>query len=109
MAELTYRDAVARGMKLVVVDPRSSPEAAKGEWVPIRPGTDGALLLALVHEVIALGLYDRDFLVRYTNAGHLVNLDEASDHHVEVRVAAVDAVHHHDRSSLGDHDRPGVR
>ena len=47
--------------------------------VPIRPGTDGALLLlALVHEIIALGLYDRDFLARYTNAGQLVNQDEAS-------------------------------
>jgi hypothetical protein len=47
--------------------------------VPIKPGTDGALLLALVHEIIALGLYDRDFLARYTNAGQLVNQDEASD------------------------------
>ena len=40
---------------------------------------DGALLLAIIHEVIALGLYDREFLVRYTNAGQLVNLDEVSD------------------------------
>ena len=47
--------------------------------MPIKPGTDGALLLALVHEIIKLGLYDRDFLARYTNAGQLVNQDEASD------------------------------
>ena len=32
------------------------------------PGTDGALLLAIIHEILKLGLYDRDFLVQYTNA-----------------------------------------
>ncbi|HID41287.1 MAG TPA: formate dehydrogenase, partial [Pyrodictium sp.] len=46
--------------------------------VPIRPGTDGALLLAITHEIIRKGLYDRDFLVRYTNAPQLVNADPAS-------------------------------
>jgi hypothetical protein len=58
---------------------RTGYAAIADEWVPIKPGTDGALLLALVHELIALGLYDRDFLARYTNAGQLVNQDEASD------------------------------
>jgi anaerobic selenocysteine-containing dehydrogenase len=55
---------------------RTGYSAIADEWVPIRPGTDGALLLAIIHEIIAQGLYDRDFLVRYTNAGQLVNLDE---------------------------------
>jgi anaerobic selenocysteine-containing dehydrogenase len=69
-----------RGGRFVSVNPvRTGYSAIADEWVPIRPGTDGALLLAIVHEIIALGLYDRDFLVRYTNAGQLVNLDEASD------------------------------
>jgi anaerobic selenocysteine-containing dehydrogenase len=68
------------GGKFVSVNPvRTGYSAIADEWVPIRPGTDGAFLLALIHEVIALGLYDREFLVRYTNAGHLVNLDESSD------------------------------
>jgi anaerobic selenocysteine-containing dehydrogenase len=58
---------------------RTGYSAIADEWVPIRPGTDGALLLAIIHEIIAQGLYDRDFLVRYTNAGQLVNLDEKSD------------------------------
>ena len=40
-----FSKAIERGMKLVVVDPRSSYEASKGEWVPIRPGTDLAFLL----------------------------------------------------------------
>ena len=68
------------GGRFVSVNPvRTGYSAIADEWVPIRPGTDGALLLALVHELIELGLYDREFLVRYTNAGQLVNLDEASD------------------------------
>jgi anaerobic selenocysteine-containing dehydrogenase len=69
-----------RGGRFVSINPvRSGYSAIADEWVPIRPGTDGALLLAIVHEVIALGLYDREFLVRYTNAGQLVNLDEGAD------------------------------
>jgi anaerobic selenocysteine-containing dehydrogenase len=57
--------------------PAMRPSPTSGS--PIKPGTDGALLLALMHELIALGLYDRDFLARYTNAGQLVNQDAASD------------------------------
>ena len=68
------------GGRFVSINPvRTGYSAIADEWVPIRPGTDGALLLAIIHEIIAQGLYDRDFLVRYTNAGQLVNLDEKSD------------------------------
>ena len=64
------------GGRFVSINPvRTGYSAIADEWVPIRPGTDGALLLALIHEIIATGLYDRDFLVRCTNAGHLVNCD----------------------------------
>src|SRR5574337_1156675 len=52
--------------------------AVADEWVPIKPGTDGALLLALTHELIRTGLYDRDFLARYSNAGQLIDADESS-------------------------------
>ena len=68
------------GGRFVAINPvRTGYAAIADEWVPIRPGTDGALLLAIIHELIALGLYDREFLVRYSNAGQLVNQDEASD------------------------------
>jgi anaerobic selenocysteine-containing dehydrogenase len=68
------------GGRFISVNPvRTGYSAIADEWVPIRPGTDGALLLAIVHEILALGLYDREFLVRYTNAGQLVNVDESSD------------------------------
>ena len=68
------------GGRFVSINPiRTGYSAIADEWIPIRPGTDGALLLALIHELIATGLYDRDFLARYTNAGQLVNVDEESD------------------------------
>jgi anaerobic selenocysteine-containing dehydrogenase len=68
------------GGRFITINPvRTGYSAIADEWVPIRPGTDGALLLALIHEIIALGLYDRDFLVRYTNSGQLVNLDDKHD------------------------------
>ena len=68
------------GGRFISINPiRTGYSAIADEWVPIRPGTDGALLLALIHELIALGLYDREFLVRYTNAGQLVNLDARHD------------------------------
>ena len=68
------------GGRFVSINPvRSGYSAIADEWVPIKPGTDGVLLLALIHELIRLGLYDREFLARYTNAGQLVNQDTHSD------------------------------
>ncbi len=68
------------GGRFISINPiRTGYSAIADEWVPIRPGTDGALLLALIHELIALGLYDREFLARFTNAGQLVNLDADTD------------------------------
>ncbi|MBS1189522.1 MAG: molybdopterin oxidoreductase [Rhodocyclaceae bacterium] len=68
------------GGRFVSINPvRTGYSAIADEWVPIRPGTDGALLLAVIHEILARGLYDRDFLVRYTNAGQLVNVEETND------------------------------
>ena len=58
-----------RGGKFVSINPiRTGYSAVADEWVPIKPGTDGALLLAIIHEIIKQGLYDREFLIQYTNA-----------------------------------------
>lgn len=55
------------GAQMVVVDPYHSFTASKAhEWVPIKPGTDGALALALGHVIIKQGLYDEDFIDRWT-------------------------------------------
>ncbi len=66
--------ALERGMKLVVVDPRCSPEATLAhEWVPIRPGTDLAFTLAMLHVMLhEHRVWDVEFLKRRTNAVYLI-------------------------------------
>lgn len=60
--------ALARGARLVYVDPRhTSTAAAATTWLQIRPGTDLALVLAMLHVLVEEGLYDRGFVARYTH------------------------------------------
>ncbi len=57
----------AKGAKMVYVDPFYNQTAAKAdEWVPIRPGTDGAFALALGHEIVKNGWHDQEFINNYT-------------------------------------------
>ncbi|MDX2224506.1 MAG: molybdopterin-dependent oxidoreductase, partial [Rhodospirillaceae bacterium] len=59
----------ARGAKFVSVNPaQTGYSAIADEWVGIRPGTDGLLVMALIHELLRAGRIDLDYLVRYTNA-----------------------------------------
>ncbi len=68
-----------QGGKFISINPvRTGYSAIADEWIPIKPGTDGALFLALTNEIIRQGLYDRDFLTHYSNAPELVNMDEDS-------------------------------
>ncbi len=58
-----FATGLSRGAKLIAVDPRFSTAAAKADWwLPIRPGTDIALLLAWMNVLIAEGLYDREYI-----------------------------------------------
>jgi len=64
-------DGLANGAKLVLVDPRCSETADKaldyhGRWLPIRPGTDGALALAMANVIIAEKLYDAAFVANWS-------------------------------------------
>jgi cysteine desulfurase NifS len=61
-------EARARGADVVVIDPRRTATAkmADAEWIPIRPGTDGALALGLINVLIAEELYDADFARDWT-------------------------------------------
>ncbi|MBI4292656.1 MAG: molybdopterin-dependent oxidoreductase [Betaproteobacteria bacterium] len=70
-------DARARGMKVVVVDPVCAQAGSKAdEWIPIRPGTDGALALSMLHVLLnELGIYDEPHLKKRTNAPYLVGPD----------------------------------
>ncbi len=68
--------AKARGAKLLVVDPRRVGLANKADvWLQVRPGTDGALALGLVHLLISEGGYDDRFIREWTNAPFLVRDD----------------------------------
>src|SRR5215813_3343470 len=61
--------ARARGCEFVLVGPLRSdlPDEAGAEWIGSIPGTDTALMLGLVHTLVAEGLHDRAFLDRYTS------------------------------------------
>ena len=63
-----FADGLAKGAKLIVVDPRFSTAASKANWwLPIKPGTDTALLLAWMNVIITEKLYDKDYLDKYAS------------------------------------------
>jgi anaerobic selenocysteine-containing dehydrogenase len=65
-----------RGMKIISVEPRLSHVGAKADqWIPVRPGKDVAIVLAVTRQLIEAGQYDEDFLTTYTNAPQLVGPD----------------------------------
>jgi anaerobic selenocysteine-containing dehydrogenase len=68
-------EARRRGAKVVVVDPLRSRTAKHADWhIPIRPGTDTALALAMMHVIIGENLYDADYVEKYT-----VGFDELAE------------------------------
>ena len=53
--------------KLIYLDPRFTKTAAKAdEWFPIRPGTDMAFILAMIHVIVKEGLYDKKYIEEQT-------------------------------------------
>uniref|UniRef100_UPI004056FB39 molybdopterin-dependent oxidoreductase n=1 Tax=Candidatus Electrothrix sp. TaxID=2170559 RepID=UPI004056FB39 len=70
-----FAEAVGRGAKIICVDPRYSTAASKSSfWLPIKPGTDTALLLAWINIVISEELYDKEYVEKYT-----VGLEEVKE------------------------------
>ncbi|MEW6665231.1 MAG: molybdopterin-dependent oxidoreductase [Thermodesulfobacteriota bacterium] len=70
-------EAKSRGMKLVVFDPMCNFAGGKAsEWIPILPGTDGAVVLGMCNVIVnELGIYDRGYLALKTNAPYLIGPD----------------------------------
>ena len=68
--------ALKRGSKLIVIDPRATGMAKKADLhAQIRPGTDCALALGLLHVVIGEERYDKDFVANWT-----VGFEKLADH-----------------------------
>ncbi len=68
--------AKRKGAKLAVIDPRRTELARKADlWLQIRPGTDGALILGLIHLLIRERSFDESFVRDWTNAPFLVRTD----------------------------------
>jgi anaerobic selenocysteine-containing dehydrogenase len=69
----------ARGAKVIGVNPiRTGYNAIADEWVGITPGTDGLLILSLIHLLMSAGKVDFEYLAQFTNAACLVNSDPDS-------------------------------
>jgi len=69
-------EALQKGSKLIVVDPRNFDLSRKADvWLQIRPGSDLALALGLIHVIIMDGLYDHAFVGKWT-----VGFDELKKH-----------------------------
>ena len=72
-------DARQRGAALIVVDPYLSETAAKADiWLQLRPDTDMALALSMVHVIIRDGLYDKEFVEEWTSGFEAVREETAS-------------------------------
>lgn len=72
-----FAESRKNGCKLVNFDPHMSGSAEKAdEWVPIRPGTDAAVALAMANLLVnEYGIYDAEFLTNRTNAPSLIDPD----------------------------------
>jgi len=69
-------EAQSNGAKVVCIDPVRHRTAQKSDWhIPIRPGTDAALALAMMHVILGEGLEDRDYIEQHT-----VGAAELADH-----------------------------
>jgi anaerobic selenocysteine-containing dehydrogenase len=67
MCSYHLTQALRRGAKLIVVDPRGTALATRADhWLQVRPGTDAALALGMLHTIIQEGLYDKNFVSQWT-------------------------------------------
>ena len=62
-----YIQARKAGTEFVVIDPRYTETAPTldATWIPMRPGTDTAMVLGMIQHIIASGLHDKDYLDKY--------------------------------------------
>ncbi len=72
------REAKARGLKLIVIDPRRSELAIQADiWLQVNPGEDPTLLAAMTNVILSQGLHDQAFCDAHVEPGHVDALAEA--------------------------------
>jgi biotin/methionine sulfoxide reductase len=83
--ELWLKRAKAAGIEFVSVSPLKSdaPDWLEAQWIPIRPNTDTAMMLAMAHTLVADDRYDKDFMARHctgfeTFRRYLVGVDDGT-------------------------------
>jgi anaerobic selenocysteine-containing dehydrogenase len=92
-------EAQRRGAKVVVIDPLRSRTAAAADWhVPIRPGTDAALALGMIHVLLREDLLDRDYVEQHTLG--FQELAARAESFPPARVATITGVSEHDLVKL---------
>ncbi len=80
-----------RGARVIAIDPLQTRTAAQcDEWIAIRPGTDAALALGIMHVLFAESLEDRDYIERWTLGG--AELRERAAEYPPERVAAITGI-----------------
>ena len=74
-----FSDILDRGT-IAVVDPRFTPSAAKAqEWLPIKPGEDGALATALAHVILTEGLWSKEFVGDFKDGKNIFKTGQTVD------------------------------
>jgi len=92
-------------MKSVLIDPRIRGGGPfVDEWLPIKPGTDMALALAMANVLIEKGYVDREYLTKYTNAPFLVGPDG-----LFYRIDNKEQVWDETASSANPHDKDDIK
>ncbi|NHZ87256.1 MAG: molybdopterin-dependent oxidoreductase, partial [Planctomycetia bacterium] len=77
LAQRAIKAKTERGVKIVTFDVRFSNTASKSdEWYPVKPGTDGAIILAMCNVIMKNNLHDTKFIETWTN----VSVDELKAH-----------------------------
>ncbi|MBK5187191.1 MAG: molybdopterin oxidoreductase family protein [Gemmatimonadaceae bacterium] len=85
------REARERGARVIAIDPLRTRTADQcDEWIPIRPGTDAALALGIMHVLFAEHLEDVDYLERYTLGA--VELRARAAEYTPARVSAITGI-----------------
>ena len=72
-------EAMEKGARVVSIDPRFSRTSTKADqWIPIRPGTDAAMILGMMQVIIDSNLHAADYLRQHSNSAYLVREDDGS-------------------------------